>query len=92
MQFQILLIRIGGEGAGEGGDRKPRQRRFNKRRGPFGGGGQQGGRGFRRGPRRSENGGDGVNGECLAILSTECVCVTHRIRNQLTKWSLSVDN
>lgn len=51
-----------GEG-GEGGDKKPRQRRFNRNRrfGGSQGGGQGGGRGFRRGPRRSEN-GEGVNG------------------------------
>lgn len=52
----------GGEGegdGGEGGDRKPRTRRFRGQRRPFGG--QRGG-GPRRGPRRSEN-GDGLNGD-----------------------------
>lgn len=52
-----------GEG-GDGGDRKPRTRRFRGQRRPFGGprGGGGGGGGPRRGPRRSEN-GDGLNGK-----------------------------
>lgn len=53
----------GGEGegeGGEGGDRKPRARRFRGQR-RFGGGPPRGG-GGRRGPRRSEN-GDGINGD-----------------------------